>query len=58
MPSLGITDKVHLAEQFTPLIEDLMSNPGFQRFWQAKHSDYSPAMKDWMIGNCGPVEGA
>ena len=53
---LGVTDKVHPAEQFTPLIKDLMSNPGFKRFWQAEHSYYSPTMKDWMKTHC-PASG-
>jgi hypothetical protein len=52
---LGVTDKVHPAEQFTPLIEDLMTNPGFQRFWQAEQRYYSPTMKDWMKSNCPGV---
>ena len=52
---LGVTDKVHPAEQFAPLIKDLMDNPGFKRFWQAEYSYYSPTMKGWMKSNCPDV---
>ena len=53
---LGVTDKVHPAEQFTPLIKDLMTNQGFKQFWQAEHDYYSPTMQDWKKSNC-PASG-
>ena len=53
---LGVTDKIHPAEQFTPFIVDLMSNVGFQRFWQAEHVYFSPEMKSWMGEHCPGVE--
>jgi hypothetical protein len=49
---LGVTDKVHPAEQFTPLIKDLMSNAGFKRFWASEHSYFSPTMRAWMQTHC------
>lgn len=49
---LGVTDKVHPAEQFTSAIKDLMSNPGFARFWQAESLYYSPARRDWVSKHC------
>ncbi len=52
---LGVTDKVHPAEQFTPLVRDLLSNPGFARFWQAESSYYSPTMNDWVSTHCPAV---
>jgi hypothetical protein len=50
---LGVTDKVHPADQFAPLIKELMGYPGFQKFWRGSH--YSPAMRDWMEANCPDV---
>ncbi len=51
--SLGVTDKIHPADQFTPLIKQLMGYPGFREFWRGSH--YSPAMRDWMETNCPDV---
>ena len=53
---LGITNKIHPAEQFTPFIIDLMSNTGFQRFWQAEHVYFSSEMKSWMKEHCSNLE--
>jgi hypothetical protein len=53
---LGVADKTHPAEQFTPFVVDLMSNMGFQRFWQAEHGYFSSEMKNWMKEHCPNVE--
>lgn len=49
---LGVTDKTHPDEQYTPFVADLMSNVGFKRFWQAEQSYFSPQMKRWIEEHC------
>jgi len=55
---LGVTDRVHPAEQYTPFVADLMSNVGFQRFWQAEQVYFSPQMKRWIEEHCPDAAGS
>jgi hypothetical protein len=49
---LRVTNRIHPAEQYTPMIADFMSSDGFQKFWKAEHLYYSPAMSSRMKEHC------
>ena len=48
---LGITERGHLANMIGPFIKDLLSYPGFQRFWDMEAPYFSRNLIEWHKAN-------
>ena len=53
---LEITEKGHLVNMLGPFIKDLLSHPGFQKYWQSESPYFSKYLIKWHQTNVGTGE--